>query len=110
MHWDPSYLGLRVVDSSEEPGGPKSLGSSEIPEGSVLSRRVGFFGDGVIESGVDNRARLARIKEKLLDSFEATYKSVREEVAVTNRDNLFLMIVNFLGGALVTNSLRIIPI
>ena len=65
-----------------------------------MSRRVGFFGDDVIESGVDNRARLARIKEKLLDSFEATYKSVREEVAVTNRDNLYLMIVNFLGGAL----------
>ena len=64
----------------------------------ISTRRIGFFGDEVIESGVDNRARLARIREKILESFDATLESVRKEVATTNRDNLFLMIVNFLGG------------
>jgi len=62
--------------------------------------RVGSLGDDVIGSVLDNQARLDRIKTQLLDSFEATYKSVREEVAVRNRDNMFLMIVNFLGGEL----------
>ena len=63
-----------------------------------VSQRVGSLGDDVIEAVLDNQARLDRIKTQLLDTFEATYKSVREEVAVTNRDNMFLMIVNFLGG------------
>ncbi len=65
-----------------------------------MSERVGSLGDDVIGSVLDNQARLDRIKSQLLDSFEATYKSVREEVAVRNRDNMFLMIVNFLGGEL----------
>ncbi len=65
-----------------------------------MSERVGSLGDDVIGSVLDNQARLDRIKTQLLDSFEATYKSVREEVAVRNRDNMFLMIVNFLGGEL----------
>ena len=96
----PLQKGLRVVEMPEEPSDPKSLNNSKTqnPEELVLPQRIGFFGDDVIESGVDNKARLARIKQKLLESFESTYKSVREEVAVTNRDNLYLMIVNFLGG------------
>ena len=64
----------------------------------ISTRRIGFFGDEVIESGVDNRARLSRIREKILESFDATLESVRKEVATTNRDNMFLMIINFLGG------------
>ena len=67
-------------------------------ENPILSHRVGSLGDDVIEAVLDNQARLVRIKTQLLDTFEATYKSVREEVASTNRDNMFLMLVNFLGG------------
>ncbi len=63
-----------------------------------MSERVGSLGDDVIVGVMDNQARLDRIKTQLLDTFEATYKSVRDEIAVKNRDNMFLMIVNFLGG------------
>ena len=81
--------GLRIEIESEDP---------ESEQEPISIDRIGFFGDDVIESGVDNRARLQRIREKILESFPATLESVRKEVATSNRDNLFLMIVNFLGG------------
>ncbi len=64
----------------------------------ILSHRVGSLGDDIITSVLDQQGRLDRVRSQLLDSFEATYKSVREEIAVKNRDNLFLLIANFLGG------------
>ncbi len=81
--------GLRIEIESEDP---------ESEQEPISIDRIGFFGDDVIESGVDNRARLQRIREKILESFPATLESVRKEVATSNRDNLFLIIVNFLGG------------
>jgi len=57
--------------------------------------------------GVDQMNRLKKIKEMLIASFEPALKSVREAVAQTNRDNLFLLVVNFLGGKKLQKSLKI---
>jgi len=48
-------------------------------------------------------SRLKKIKEMLIASFEPALKSVREAVAQTNRDNMFLLVVNFLGGEKLQN-------
>ncbi len=64
----------------------------------ALSKRVGSLGDDIITTVLDQQGRLDRVRTQLLDSFEATYKSVREEIAVKNRDNMYLLIANLLGG------------
>ena len=64
----------------------------------ILSRAGSLSEDEGVDSILDNQARLTRIRDQLFETFNDTYKSVREEVAVTNRDNMFLMIVNFIGG------------
>ena len=66
----------------------------------ILSRAGSLSENEGVDSILDNQARLIRIRDQLFESFNDTYKSVREEVAVTNRDNMFLMMVNFIGGML----------
>jgi hypothetical protein len=65
-----------------------------------LTRRTASFSDDFISNGTDNKARLEKIRAKIFELFEETRISVRDEVAVVNRDNMFLALSNFIGSKL----------
>jgi hypothetical protein len=97
------FLGNSVIQGKSG----KSLGrysvSNFLPKfkkrsADFLARTGSLSEDEGVDSILDNQARLTRIREQLFATFNDTYKSVREEVAIVNRDNMFLMVVNFLGG------------
>ena len=68
------------------------------PESSLLLKRTASFSDDFIVNGTENSARLDKIRTQIFETFEATRVAVKDEVAVVNRDNLFLALSNFIGS------------
>ena len=66
---------------------------------SILARRTASLSDDFTSSrALENRKRLATVRAKIFESFEATRVSVRDAIYTVNRDNMFLMISNFVGS------------
>ena len=75
-----------------------------------MSKRTASFSEDFLSHGTDHHhpataaaSRLKKIREKLFETFEATRLSVRDDVAVVNRDNFFLAMSNFIGSNFLFN-------
>ncbi len=66
-----------------------------------MARRTASLSDDFASKAIENRKRLATVRAKIFESFEATRDSVREGIYTINRDNMFLMISNFVGSKVI---------
>jgi hypothetical protein len=70
------------------------------PDHSLHKRTASFSADFLVnDTDIDNRVRLEKVRAQIFETFEETRIAVRDEVAVVNRDNLFLAISNFIGSS-----------